>query len=367
MNVFVIGAATHPAVTVEKSLRLEELAYKTSRAALDDAGVSRGQLDHLTIGACDELDGRPISSMLMAAPAGGFLTDEMKVADSGAMALCLGMARMLTGEFQLGLVASWCKTSKTNVDAVMRLRGEPFFSRPIGLDMTMADGLFAQAVSMEFGITEGEAAQRAADAQQRASRNPRAIKRGLLSKEQVEASAYVAAPLRDAQRAPMSDGAAALVLASEQFVSRNPSVKPLARLAGVGWSVDSYRLGASRLRSLDSFRKAWERALNMAKVSDANALDVIELESPTSWHEAACVRALAVKDESKISPSGGAFAQNPLVCTGLVGAVEAVLQVSGRAGPVQRKGVRRAATHSCHGFAQQGNVVACFEAVEKGV
>ena len=75
------------------------------------------------------------------------------------------------------------------------------------------------------------------------------------------------------------------------------------------------------------------------------------------------MRALDINDESKISPSGGAFAQNPLVCTGLVGAVEAVLQVSGRAGPVQRAGVKRAAAHSTHGFAQQGNVVACFESV----
>jgi len=363
LNVYVIGVATHAAATAERSLRLEEMAYRTSRAALDDARVTRAQLDHLTIGACDELDGRPISSMLMAAPAGGFLTDEMKVADSGAMALCLGVARMLTGEFHLGLVCSWCKTSKTNVDAVMRLRGDPFFSRPIGLDMVMADGLFAQAVSLEFGITEDEAAKRASDAQQRATQNPRAVKRAPLSAAQIGASAYVATPLRDAQRAPLTDGAATMVLASERFMDRNPDLKPLARISGVGWSVDSYRLGASRLRSLDSHKKAWQRALGMAKLPDVNALDVIEFESPTSWHEAAWVRALAVRDEDKVSPSGGAFAQNPLFCTGLIGAVEAVLQVSGRAGPVQRAGVRRAAAHSCHGFAQQGNVVACFEAV----
>jgi acetyl-CoA acetyltransferase len=65
--------------------------------------------------------------------------------------------------------------------------------------------------------------------------------------------------------------------------------------------------------------------------------------------------------EDTLSPSGGAFAQNPLFCTGPVNAAEAVLQVAGKAGPVQRKGVRRAAAHSCHGYAQQGNVVMVFE------
>jgi len=99
----------------------------------------------------------------------------------------------------------------------------------------------------------------------------------------------------------------------------------------------------------------------MANIS-LEMLDVIELESPTGWHEAAAVRALGI-DDDRISPSGGTFAQNPLVCTGLIGAVEAVLQVSGQAGAVQRAGARRAAAHSCHGFAQQGNVVACFESV----
>ena len=64
-----VGVATHRPALAERGLRLEEMAYATARAALDDAGVARGQLDSLTIGACDELDGRPISSMLMSAPA----------------------------------------------------------------------------------------------------------------------------------------------------------------------------------------------------------------------------------------------------------------------------------------------------------
>ena len=42
-------------------------------------------------------------------------------------------------------------------------------------------------------------------------------------------------------------------------------------------------------------------------------------------------------------------------------AAEAVLQVAGRAGEVQRAGVKRAAAHGCHGYAQQGNVVMVFE------
>ncbi|MCY1210535.1 3-oxoadipyl-CoA thiolase [compost metagenome] len=364
MNVYVLGTATHPPAMDHRGKRLEEIAFHTARAALDDAGVSRGQLDHLTIGACDELDGRPISSMLLAAPAGGFLTDEMKVTDSGAMALCLGYARIKSGEFHLGLVSSWCKTSKTDVDYIMRLRGDPFFSRPIGLDMTTADGLLAQAVSEAFGVTEQEAAQRAAAGFERARNNPRSLRHEVPSMSQVLDSEYAATPLRTLHRAPMTDGAATLVLASEDFVRRNKHLKPLARITGVGWASDSYRLGASRLRSMQSLQKAWAQAMAQAGAKSSDDFDVIELESQTSWHEAAFVRALGIKDEAKVSPSGGPFAQNPLFCTGLIGAVEAALQVGGRAGAVQRPNVRRAAAHSCHGYAQQGNSIVCFESVE---
>jgi acetyl-CoA acetyltransferase len=87
----------------------------------------------------------------------------------------------------------------------------------------------------------------------------------------------------------------------------------------------------------------------------------VELESQTGYHEAAYVRAFGIEREEALSPSGGAFAQNPIFCTGLINAAEAVLQVAGQAGAVQRPNVRRAAAHGCHGYAQQGNVVIVFE------
>jgi acetyl-CoA acetyltransferase len=115
---------------------------------------------------------------------------------------------------------------------------------------------------------------------------------------------------------------------------------------------------------MNSARVAWRSALRQAGWASAADLAAVELESQTGYHEAAYVRTFGLEDEGALSPSGGAFAQNPLFCTGLVNAAEAVLQVAGRAGPVQRRGARRAAAHSCHGYAQQGNVVMAFESVE---
>ena len=362
MSIYIVGVALHPPAGAIRHLRLEERAYHTARAALDSAGVSRGQLDSLTLGACDELDGRPISSMLMSCPAGGYETDEIKVTDSGATALCLAYARFAAGESQLGLVVSWCKSSKTDVEAVMRLRGDPFYTRPLGIGATISDAFFAQAVSDEFGVTQDEVARRVTAAYARAAGNPRGMAHSVPTAESVNASPFDAMPLRSAQRAPLTDGAVALVVASEKFLKANPDCKPLARLAGVGWASDSYRLDAARLRSMNSARTAWRNALRQAGMKSAADLDVVELESQTGYHEAAYVRAFGIEREASLSPSGGPFAQNPLFCSGLVNAAEAVLQVAGQAGAVQRPGTKRAAAHSCHGYAQQGNVVMVFEA-----
>lgn len=361
MSVYVIGVAMHPARAREDALRLEEMAYYTSRAALDDAGVSRRQLDSITLGACDELDGRPISSMLMTAPAGGYDTDEIKVTDSSASALCLAYARFLAGESRLGLVVSWCKSSKTDIDAVMRLRGDPFYTRPLGIDGTVSDALFAQAVAERFGLDEDELSERVVAAYARAARNERGMRHPVPARDAVHASPFDAVPLRRAQRPPLTDGAVSLVLATDDFLRTNPRCRPLARIAGAGWATDSYRLDRERLRSLASARKAWDIALNHAGLDSAADLDVVELETPTAYHEAAYERALGINDAASLSPSGGTFAQNPVFCCGLVNVAEAVFQVSGRAGSVQRPRARRAAAHGCHGYAQQGNVVVVFE------
>jgi len=138
----------------------------------------------------------------------------------------------------------------------------------------------------------------------------------------------------------------------------------LARLAGVGWATDGYQLGRERLSGMHSARIAWNMAMEQAGLSSAAQADVIELESQTGFHEAAYVRAFGLDGHPGLSPSGGPYAQNPYFCSSLINMAEAVLQVSGRAGPVQHERTRRAVGHGCYGFAQQANIVAVFESVE---
>lgn len=362
MEVFVLGVSLHEPADCVIDKRLEEMVFDTARAALNNAGVTRQDIDHVTIAGCDELDGRGISSMLLAAPAGAYMKDEMKCTDSGLVGLCLGAMRTASGIADLGLVVSWNKSSKAPVEDVMRMRCEPFFTRPIGLNMAIADGLFAQAIVNRFDVDSASVNRRVVAGYRRAARNARGLRRTVPDVDAVARSPLVATPLRDGQRAPITDGAAAMVIASRRWIDRHPAAAPIARVTGIGWGIDRYQLGADRLGSLDSFRLAVTKAMAMSRIEGVGDLDLVELESQTAYHELAFTRALDLP-ESKLSPSGGAYAQNPYFCAGFVNAVEAVLQVSGRAGAVQHPGARRALAHGCHGFAQQGNAAVVVESV----
>lgn len=363
MDVYVIGMAVHDPADRVVDKRLEEMVFDTARAALDDAGVAREELDHVTIAACDELDGRSISSMLLAAPAGAYLKDEMKCTDSGLTGFCLAAMRAGSGVFHLGLISSWNKSSVAPVEDVMRMRCDPFFTRPIGLNMSIADGLFAQSVSEAYGITDDDVSSAVLEAYRRAHRNPRGMQRQVPPAHEITNSAYLAAPLRQGHQAQITDGAVSMVMASGEWVAEHPQCQPLARVAGIGWRNESYSLNRERLSGLEGFRNSLDDALNMAGLFDASELDVLELDSQTGYHELAFKAALGDDVPEHVSPSGGTFAQNPYFCTGMTNAAEAILQVNGLAGPVQVQDAHLAAAHGSHGFAQQGNVAVVFEGV----
>jgi acetyl-CoA acetyltransferase len=363
MDVYVIGYASHPPAEKVLSKRLEEMAYDTSAAALRNAGVERRDIDHITLATCDELDGRSISNMLMVAPAGGYLKDELRVTDAGMVGLHLAAMRIATGRYHLGLLASWNKTSKAPFEDVMRMRCEPFFTRPIGLNAAIADGLFAQAQCDAGKASEGKAAAASAKLQRAAAANPRGLRRKAAADAEIAASPYVATPLREGHRAPASDGAVSVVLASGDWLKRNPKAKPLARVAGVGSSIDHYYLDRQRLAELTSFRRAWDGALRSAGLGSAAGIGAVEADCQTAYHALAYAGVLGLDGSPAFCPSGSAFAQNPYFCAGLVNLIEAVEQVRGNAGPAQQPPMQYAAAHGQHGFAQQGNVVAIVERV----
>jgi acetyl-CoA C-acetyltransferase len=353
--------------------KLDDVVFEATSRALQDASVTRDDIDSIVISACDELDGRCISSMVLATPAGSYLKDEIKVTDDGSYGVILGAMRILSGLFDLSLVVSWCKTSEAPVAEVMNVRWDPFYHRGFGLNHITCDALMAGAYINKYKISEEVPAKVVVKNRKNGAKNKNAHLQKPTTLEEVKSSPVISMPIRELEYAPESDGACALVLASPRKVkdlNRNP-----VWLKGFGWSIDSYYLGERDLTNSSSLKKATEKAYKMAGISNPlEEIDVAEISDFSAYHELIAYEGLGFCNNGKaaslveegitevtgklpVNPSGGLLSSNPFTAAGLFRVCEAYLQVAGRANGHQVPGVETALAHGSTGFCAQGNSV----------
>jgi acetyl-CoA acetyltransferase len=280
----VLGAVAAPR---DEDERLEELVYRTAAAALRFAGLSRDDVDSVTLAASDERDGRSISSMLTAAPAGGLGKEVTKVTDGSLHALALAAAKILAGCSEVGLIVSWDIASEADVDAVATSALEPFVERPTGVIDPIATALLA---AQYFARTGADSA--ALDV--RAWRKAQAVGAAAGGAD------WVSWPLRHSHLAPERDGAAAVVIASPDFVSAR-GLRPVADIEGMGWATDTYSLGERAWPLGATLRTATDEALARAGATLAD-LDNFELDDANVFAE--CIAAEGVG----LAPEGGGLA-----------------------------------------------------------
>jgi len=180
----------------------------------------------------------------------------------------------------------------------------------------------------------------------------------------------VADPLRLLHCCPISDGAAAVVLAADAGH---------VRVAGIGQGTDTLAMRHRReLTSFTATRMAAREAYGMARfgpelvdvaeVHDAFApFELISLEDLGLFPPGKAGRATldgdtALDGRLPINPSGGLKARgHPLAATGIAQIVECVWQLTGRAHGRQVANARRALAHSIGGLATN-NWVTLLEA-----
>jgi acetyl-CoA C-acetyltransferase len=331
----------------EPSDSLETLIFRSARAALAEAGLTRDDLDGVVLAASDQTDGRAISSMLTSGPAGAYLNDEINAASSPGHALALGYMQILSGTHRRVLVSSWGKGSetKTTVQAAERLSAEPFFERDGG-----TSSLAAAAVQAERHRAGDPDRHRAAA--QVAARN-----HGDRSAEEVAASDMVALPLRALELPPETDGAYSVVLAAgdDGLI-----------LSGVGWRSDGARIAERDLVGLPHLGQAAADAYRRAGLDGARSIGSVHLHDYTPDAEILAYVPLGLcgpgeelelalsGDDRPINPGGGSVRGEAPFGGPLRKLLEAVRVV--RAGTADR-----ALAHMTTGFAGQFQTVAIVE------
>jgi acetyl-CoA C-acetyltransferase len=350
MDVGIVGAVR---LATDPGERLEEFAFRAASGALADAGIAHADIDHLTIATSDELDGRSISSMVMAMPAGGMRKDEIKVQDSALHALMLAGMRIAAGEFDLGLLVSWCCSSQTpHVEMVDVNALEPFVERPSGVVESVAAALTATAYLHQFGRSIDDLDRRAA------------AKRGMSGAD--FSAPWIAHPLRTSHFGTVVDGAAALVLASPKALREREFPHSPVTLRGIGWATDTYALAERDLASFAALKNASAMAMTRSGIG-LESIDHFELIDRNVVYETMAVEALGLAAPGTgfdgLSNGLGrrvnnltttAFTGLPLFCGGLVRTAEAVHTL-------RRHKVSRVLLHDASGIRAQNHTVAILE------
>ncbi len=372
-RVGILGGAQTALVGRRDDVRLEELVFEAARAALADAGMVRDELDTIVMAGADQMDGRSISSMMAACPAGAYLKDEIRTTVEGSYAAVLACLRILSGEFETALAITWSKTSEGPYDLISTLSYDPFYHRPLAFN----DVVEAAAVASSYAGPRGDLAEAApvvvAKNRGNGAANPRAFLREAITPEAVSSSRYVAYPIRRAEVPQACDGAVALVLGSQRRALR--SARPPVWIQGFGWGTGDYGVGAKVPAEFGGLRAAAAMAYARAGIRDpGRELDFAEVFDGTPYHEILAYEALGLAaagggpafalDGSSarggacpVNPSGGVQSANLRFASGLSRILEAYLQLSHRAGPVQLAAPAQGLAHGATTYPAQSHAV----------
>jgi acetyl-CoA C-acetyltransferase len=352
-DVFILSAARTPIGKFGgslASLTAADMGVVAAKAAIERAGVSPEQIDETIIGNARQAGGGPNVARQISIRSD--VPDRVpaytvnQACASGLKSISLGFQEIAHGNMDCVLAGGTESMSRLpyyldgarwgyrlgNQELVDGMYRDGFFC-PMA-EMVM--GETAEVLAREFNISREEQDQYALCSQQRAER---AIHGGRFDAEIApmviqgkkgsqtfardehpipQASLEKMAKLKPvfssegtitaANASGITDGAAAIVLASEAFVKRH-NLKPLARvLAASTAGVEPRRMGIGPVPAL---KKLEEK--HGIKLSDA---DLVELNEAFAAQVIACDRELHF-DHQKLNVNGGAIALgHPIGCTG---------------------------------------------------
>lgn len=339
------------ATNVRKNRELDEVGIlqPVVAEAVEKSGVKREDIGFTVSGSCDFLAGQPFSFVMALDVLGAWPPiQESHVEMDGAWALYEAYVRLQHGDIDSALVYSFGKSSPGDLRDVMVLQMDPYYVAPLWPDSVSLAALQARALLDSNGHSERDLAEVAVRNRRNAKQDPKAQVVGDFDVDALLAEDYLVSPLRKHDCPPISDGAAAVVLAAGDL-AKKVCERP-AWIRGVDHRIEAHSLGARDLTSSPSTALAGEKA-----GVHNGPVDVAELHAPFTHQELILRDALKLDDSVRINPSGGALAANPMMSAGLIRIGEAASQVmSGNA--------RRAVGHATSGPCLQQNMVCVVEA-----
>lgn len=267
---------------------------------------------------------------------------------SGGAALVAGYSLISSGLADVVAVVGVEKLSERTTPEVARglaYAADADFEIPYGISFSGLNALIMRYYMSKYNVGRDHMSSWPILMHENGYYNPYAHLKMKITAEDVVKSPIIADPIRLLDSCPMSDGAAAVILASEDLAKKYNDTPVL--IAGVGNALDSTDI-SSRFE-LDSFlasRLSAERAFKMAKLSPKD-VDVVELHDAYSINGVITLedvgfapKGMGAKlvsegrfrpgDKPSINPSGGLKSRgHPVGATGIYQVCEVVMQLRG--------------------------------------
>ncbi len=347
-----------------------------AQQALEDAQIDA--VDAVYVGAMNPEeftgDSNLASQIAEALALPGVPAMRVETASSaGAAALLAGFQAIASGYHRRVLVVAGEKMTHLSTSATTRILAEVIDKRErlCGATMPALAAMITERYRQKFRLSQLRLGKMlcavAIKNHQNGLANPHAQFRRAITKKDYFGSKWVATPLRLYDCAPITDGAAAVVLSAD---------KSGVRVAGIGQGTGPVSLQdrvvftsfpATQIAARRAYRMAGTtpQGIDFAELHDAfTPFEIITSEDlgffpPGKGGDAVLDGSTALTGALPINPSGGLKARgHPVGASGLAQIVDAVRQITGQAGC--KREFRRGLTQSTGGLATN-NLVTILE------
>ena len=363
-NVFVIGAGeTKYGELWEKSLR--DLAVEAGLKAIENAGIySRDvQILYGSNSLAGIINGQENIGSLIAdfsgIASGNIPAVRIEASSaSGGAAVREAYLAIKSGEYDVAVVGGVEKMTDIFGNEVLDMMSslldrewEAFF----GATPAALAAISARKYMKDFNVKKEALAMMSVNDHANASLNPKSHFKNKITMDQALNATSVAEPLNLMDCSPVTDGASAIVLASESYLKKNKlnGMRILASAISQDYlalhSRDSiYTLDSTRIAADEAFKRSGLKREDMSFVELHDSYSIyglMELEDLGFAKKGEADK--LVEEDIKlggrlpVNPSGGLKAKgNPLGATGVGQFVEAFLQLKGKADKRQVKDAR---------------------------
>jgi acetyl-CoA acetyltransferase len=336
-DIAVVGWAQTPMVR-QTGKSETQLLMEVISDALEPLQLTRADIDFTCLGSCDYITGQAFSFVTNLDAIGAWPPKrDSHVEMDGAWALYEAWLRLQEGDIEIAVVTGSGRSSTGDPALIYPMEMDPYFLAPLGADPLTFAALQARAV-IAAGIAD-----------ERSMAEVSVRSRGKGDIDVLLSTDYVREPLRRHDIPPITDGAAAAVLAigsrARELVDRP------AFISGLDHRTECHNPAFRALDDSPSTRIAAEAA----GLADT-AVEVAELQAAFSHEELLLRNVLGLDDDVIVNPSGGALRSNPIMATGLCRIGYAADHIFG--------GGRRALAHATSGPCLQQNLICILEGRE---